>query len=259
MPSELGTVVQWPDRHDPFIDRVAEEVIYQFTKKWKPDYDLHIGDNLDLGGISRFNVTNYKTQYEEVVIDGICSLGAHYNKLFKINPNGKKVWILGNHDLRLDTFVDQHPSWRGICDDIIGLLKFYGNCPRADEIEVVRLDDFEDDFHIGKMHFIHGYSSCKHVTAKMVEDYDESVTFGHAHTMQMFTKVKRKSPRAGYCIGHILNREGRKYLKGSATRWMTGFAFMEYNKETGEFTQHLLPIVNGKVRFAGKVYDGNKA
>ena len=256
-PVGLGTVVCWPDRHDPHIDRVAEAAIYQFTKQWKPDYDLHIGDCLDLSGISRWTTSNYVAQYEEKVIDGLISLGAHFNTLFKINPKGKKVWIIGNHDARLDAFVEQNPSWRGICDDILGLIRVYGKCKRADEIEIVRLDDFEDDYSIGKMHFAHGFSSCKHVAAKHVEEYDESITFDHTHTMQMHSTTKRNSPRQGYCIGHIISREGRKYLKGRASRWVTGFAFMEYDRQSGEFTQHLLPIVNGRFRFAGKTYDGN--
>lgn len=212
---------------------------------------------LDLRGISRWSITNFLAQYEEPVIDGLLSAARHFNTLFEINPRAKVVWVLGNHDLRLEAFIESHPSWRGICDDILGLLKFFGKCKKADKIEIVRLDDWEDDYCIGKMHFAHGFSTCKHVAAKHVEEYDEAVTVGHSHTMQMFTTTKRGEPRAGYVIGHLSNRGARKYLRGRPTRWVTGFAYMEYD-DTGEFTQHLLPIVNGRFRFAGKVYDGKK-
>ena len=253
----LEGVVQWSDRHDPYVDRVAESAIYKFSKDIKPSIHLHIGDNLDLSGISRWSVNNFVTQYEDKVIDSFISLGQHFNTLMKINPKARIVWILGNHDLRLEHFVEQHPSWRGICDDIIGLLQLYGGLNHPERIELIRLDDPEDDFKIGKMHFCHGFSACKHVAAKTVEEYDEPITFGHSHTMQMFTKQKRGQARAGYCIGNLLNREGRKYLKGSATRWVTGFAYMEYEPSTGQFTQHLLPIVDGRFFYGGKIYNGN--
>lgn len=255
---KIAGVVQWPDRHDPHVDRVAERAVYQFARDWQPDIHLHIGDNLDLSGISRWSLTNIRERYEELIIESVRSLGQHFNNLHAITPKSRKVWIWGNHDDRLDQFVDQNPSWRGICDDVRGMLRLYGKCSIADEIEIVKLLDFEDDFHIGKMHFAHGFSSCKHVAAKHVEEYDSAITVGHAHTMQMFTTTKRGEPRSGYVIGHMLNRDGRRYLKGRPTRWVTGFAYMEYDTKTGEFTQHLLPIVNGKFRFAGKTYDGTK-
>ena len=215
---------------------------------------LVIGDCLDLNGISRHTEDDFVAQYEEPVEAGLLSLGKHINQLQKINPNSKLIWIFGNHDDRLRKFAKKFPAWRGIVDKPRKLLMAYGDCPRANEIKVVYLDDYEDDFQIGKMHFAHGFYAGKYPAAKTVEAYDQSVCVGHAHTMQMHTKNKRTNPRAGYCIGHLVARQARRYLKGSATRWMTGFGYLEYLKHGGNFTMHLLPIIDGGFIFAGKQY-----
>lgn len=255
--SGIKSVVCWPDLHFPHIDEKSAEAVYQFTAANKPDYDLHIGDNLDLSGISRFSTNNYIEQHSELVKDGLSALGEHFNRLFKINPKGKKVWILGNHDERLDAFVEKNPSWQGICDDIIGLLRLYGNCPKADLIDLVRIRDRGDDYKIGRMHFAHGFTVGVNTAKTHVEAYDESITVGHAHTIQMWTKKTRTKMKAGYVIGDLAGPGARKYMRGRPDWSAPGFAYMEYIERSGIFTQHLLPITDGKFIFGGKIYDGN--
>lgn len=251
---DIGEVIQWPDRHDPHVDRQAEAAIYEFIKGRKPTHHVWIGDNLDLSGISRWSVGNAAEQFRERVIDGIKSLAAHFNKVHKINPAAKLVWLWGNHDDRLDQWVEQYPAWKGIVDNVPGMLRQFGDCTCIDKIKIVKLLDAEDDFKIGKMHYAHGFSACKHVAAKHAEEFGGSITIGHAHTMQSFTTVKRGQAAMGFCIGHLSNRDARRYLKGRPHRWVTGFAVMEYNKRSGDYTQHLIPIVKGRFRYGGREY-----
>ena len=255
----LGKVIIWSDEHHPYIDGGAHEAIYQFAKDVRPDYHILIGDCLNLGGISRHVQDDLIAQYEEPVEEGLVSLGKHINKLWEITPRAKIVWIWGNHDERLRTFARRHPSWRGIVDDPIKLLRGFGDCSKAGRIDLVQLDDADDEWKLGKMHFCHGHYTGKHCAAATVEAYSEAVTFGHAHTMQMFTAVRKKLPVAGYCVGHLMSREARKYLKGRPVRWVTGFGYMEYDRDGGEFTQHLLPIVHGQFRYGGKTYGKKEA
>ncbi len=253
-PPEVGQAMVWSDPHHPYHDKANHALLYTFSKWLKPDYHVHVGDCLDLGGIGHHVEDDYIAQYEDPIAAGLESLGAHFNKLFKINPKAKIVWIMGNHDERLRRFAKKNPAWRGIVDDPIKLLMAYGDCPQAKKIDYVCLDDFEDDYTIGRMHFCHGFSAAKHVASLTVDAYDESVTFGHAHTMQMFTRVKRENPKAGYCVGHLMAREGRRYLKGRPTRWVTGFGVMDYLKSDGRFTMNLIPIVEGGFMYAGRYW-----
>lgn len=254
---EYGSVVQWADPHHPYADRKAIEAILDFSASMKPTYHLFIGDCLNLGGISRHVMDDFIAQYEEPVLEGLIQFGKHLDTVHKINPKSKIVWIWGNHDERLRAFVKKHPSWRGILDDPIKLLRNFGECKVADKIELVQFDDPEQSYSIGKMSFVHGYFCGKHTASQHVEAYVKSITFGHTHTMQQFCTVRGGTePLAGFSIGHLMDKEGRKYLKGRPHRWVTGFAFMEYNKSSGNYTQHLLPIVNGKFIFNGREYGG---
>ena len=251
----IGTVV-WSDGHAPFMCMPSHNAIYAFCKDKKPTNHVHIGDCLDLAGISAYVKEDLQAQTDNVIEDALIQLGTHFNKLFKITPKSNIYWIKGNHDLRLQTFVRKNPSWKGLLDNPLRLLKAFGGCDTS-RIKYIELDDFEDDFKIGKMHFCHGFYHCKHTAAKHVEAYGESVCFGHVHTMQMFTAVRRTKPIAGYTVGHLMTKEARKYLKGRPTRWVKGFGYMEHIESSGQYTFHLLPIIDGSFIFNGKVYRGS--
>ena len=259
---DIGHVTIWSDQHFPFVDQDAHSAIYAFVKDWQPDYHVHIGDCLDLGGISKHTENDYIAQYEEPVEDGLIALGKHFNTLLKITPHSKIVWIFGNHDDRLFKFVKKNPSWRRILDQPLRLLREFGGVKDISKIKLVILEDFEDEYKIGRMRFVHGHWAGKHVACRHAEAYDDSVIFGHAHTMQMFT-IQKQQPRAGYCVGHLTHKRARKYLKGSPARWVTGFGHAQYLNAGGQYTMSLIPIVDGGFLFAGRFYhksqfSGNK-
>ena len=251
----LGAV-QWSDLHCPHEDTEAVEAILEFSKKWKPQHHVIIGDALNLSGISRHVQDDLIEQYTETVESCLKNFGSIVDRIVKINPNAKINWIWGNHDERLRAFVAKHPSWRGVLDKPLKMLHSFGECRHADRVRLVQFDDPEEHFVLGKMAYVHGHYVGKHCASQHVEAYGESVTFGHSHTMQMFTAVRRGEPVAGYCIGHLMSKSGRRYLKGRPHRWVTGFAYLEWDEGSLDYTQHLLPIVNGQFRFAGKVYSG---
>lgn len=253
MSKKIGSAIIFGDNHFPYSCQESHDAIYEFAKYKQPDSHVHIGDCLDLGGISRHVKDDLIAQVDDLVETGLISLGKHFNKLMEKTPKSKIYWIEGNHDQRLDAFVKKNPSWRKILDNPLKLLRAFGDCDTS-KIEYVRLDDFEDDFRLGKMHFCHGFYTGKHTAATHADAYKENITFGHCHTVQMFTNVHRSKPYAGYAIGHLMSKEGRKYLKGRPTRWVKGFAYYEYIKPNGIFTMHLLPIVNGQFIFDGRIY-----
>jgi hypothetical protein len=56
--------------------------------------------------------------------------------------------------------------------------------------------------------------------------------------------------------GHL--SDTRRQLYVSEPDWQTGFTILEYWTEAGKqrYTPHVVPIVDGAFRFAGKVYRG---
>lgn len=251
-----SNAVIWSDLHFPYADEKAVNTILKFSKDVKPTHHIFIGDCLNLGGISRYVEDDLIAQYEEPVIAGLIGFANLINRIRKINPKSKIVWIIGNHSERLKAFVRKHPAWRGLIDQPLTLLTTFGKCKYSD-INIIRFKDPEETYALGKMNFTHGFYIGKHTASQHVEAFGENITFGHSHTMQMFTTVKKGViPVAAYCIGHLMDKRGREYLKGAPHRWVTGFAYLEFNNKTGIFTQHLLPIVKDGFFFAGKYYKG---
>lgn len=253
---KIVKTVVYGDNHAPFMHKGSHEAIYQFSKDKQPDNIVHIGDCLDLYAISRWAVDDYRGQVDQPVKKAFQQLGEHFNRVFKISPSARVYWVLGNHDERLDKFTRKNPAWSGITDDILGLLECVGKCRQADKIKIIDIQLPTDDFTIGKMHFCHGYYTNKYCAAKHVEEYEDNVCHGHSHTMQMYSKARKGIPRAGFSIGHLMDDEGMRYVKGKPTRAVRGFGYMEHIEPSGQFTFHLLPIVNGKFIFDGVVYGG---
>jgi len=253
--SSIGGVIQWADEHFPYIDTDAHDAVYRFSLDVPVTEHVLIGDCLNLGGIGSHVIDDLIAQYEEPVEAGLRSLGKHIDRLVKLTPDATIHWIWGNHDNRLQRFARKHPAWRGIIDNPLQLLKGFDFCQNTDKVRIHQMDDPEESFSIGHMAFNHGHYTGKHCACQHVEAYGSSVTFGHSHTQQMFTTVKKGSiPIAGYTIGHMMSKEGRRYLNGRPHRWVTGFAYMEYDRKTGLFTQHLIPIVDGGFFWNGRRY-----
>lgn len=207
-----------------------------------------------MSGLSKHVQEDYREQGRETIKKEFIALAWFIDGTVENNPRAQFDWNWGNHDNRLVRFANKHPAWADVLDDPLGMLKSLGGCQNTHRIRLVQFEDPEETHSIGKMSWVHGHYTGKHVACQHVEAYGESITFGHAHTMQMFTAVRKGEPVAGYCIGHMMDKSGRRYLNGLPHRWVTGFAFLEHDERSGNYTQHLLPIVDGGFCFGGKYY-----
>lgn len=263
---KVGATVTWSDEHHPWTDWPAHDAIYQFCDQRRIDNHVLIGDLCNLSGISRHVREDAMEQIEEPIIKNLRSAALHIDIIASINPEAD-IWLMeGNHEQRLKAWSRQmnNLSWQGITDDLKVLLRHYGECKHIDRVKFVDYDDPYAVLRIGKMGFTHGVFVNKHSACKHVETHLESVTFGHTHTMQMFSIARKYQPGrwaepiAGYSVGHLMSPEGKRYMKGRPDRWVTGFAFMEHDEETGIYTQHLLPIVQNAFIFNGVKYIGDE-
>ncbi len=250
----LGIVIEWSDPHHPYCDEMSMAAVYDFAKAYPADYHVLMGDNLNNGGISRHVQDDLVAQYEEPMIAGLLSFGKHVDRIFEVNPRTQVIWIWGNHDDWMVKAARKMPGWLGIMDKPLRLLREFGECKNAMRVRIVQKEDPEEHFSIGRMAYVHGWYTGKHCAAQHVEAMGESIVCGHTHTMQSHTIVRKGRPCAGYTIGNLMSKEARRYMKGRPQRWVTGFGVMEYDRSSGAYTQHLLPIVDGQFIFGGKRY-----
>lgn len=89
---------------------------YYIAKK-KPDIIVHIGDHYDMASLSSYDKGTLKAEGKRVREDieagdeGIRLIDAEIAKVHGYKP--RKVVTLGNHEHRIDRFVDEHPELSG--------------------------------------------------------------------------------------------------------------------------------------------------
>lgn len=89
---------------------------YYIAKK-KPDIIVHIGDHYDMASLSSYDKGTLKAEGKRVREDieagdeGIRLIDAEIAKVHGYKP--RKVVTLGNHEHRIDRFVDEHPELAG--------------------------------------------------------------------------------------------------------------------------------------------------
>lgn len=89
---------------------------YYIAKK-KPDIIVHIGDHYDMASLSSYDKGTLKAEGKRVRGDieagdeGIRLIDAEIAKVHGYKP--RKVVTLGNHEHRIDRFVDEHPELAG--------------------------------------------------------------------------------------------------------------------------------------------------
>lgn len=84
----------------------------------KPDIIVHIGDHYDMASLSSYDKGQLKAEGRRVSEDiaagdaGLAILEAHIRAVPNYNP--RKVVTLGNHEERIDRYVNENPEFEGL-------------------------------------------------------------------------------------------------------------------------------------------------
>ena len=245
-----------PDMQVPYEDPVTLRAVeaYMADNRW--DGCLNLGDFLDFAELSRFDedspgrkVDRTATTFER----GREILERQLSILRKRNKKCRYVLLEGNHEFRVEDYMDKHPELKGMLEVSKGLgLKDLG-------VEWVRSWSRGDVFRLGNAFFVHGKYTNKYHAAKMVDTYGVCIYYGHTHDVQEFPKVLRGNDKTivGKSLG-CLCRYDQVYLKGSPTNWQQAFAVFHVFPD-GFYTEQTVRIF--KHRFVspdGRVYQGKK-
>ena len=103
----------------------------------------------------------------------------------KRNRRATFVLLEGNHEERVERFLDKHPQFQGILD-IPVLLKL-----QERRIEWRQSWTKSQTYSIGRANFTHGLSTTNYHANKMVTDYGDSIFYGHTHDMQCIPRAAK--------------------------------------------------------------------
>ena len=164
-------------------------------------------------------------------------------------PEGRKVWIVGNHDYWEQEYEQEHPPLKGKLQR-----------PHNLDLEnkgwnVIPLGGI---YKRGKMSWIHGEGlSGMHHAKKAVEVYCTNVNYGHFHALQTFTKVLSSDFRQKWVAqcNPILGNVNPRYLEGRPNAWVNGFTVTEFYRG-GHFNNYPIVVNEGEAAYGGKIYKG---
>lgn len=258
---ESGFVFCTSDHHHPISDKVAEAAMVKLAQDLKPHTFVVNGDVVDAWFISRHDKEADRLFDPDAgprLKDEIESFRPLGNEIARIC---KRVYIgEGNHEVRLAKLVNANPALYGLLDwETLFALP-----------ENVKFLKYGYRLRLGPVSFVHGDRiggrfGVKNPTQWMLSNKgNRTVIFGHSHGMSCTYRTvwdDTGQPHGYVAIeqGHLSNTKKQLYVV--EPDWTTGFVVVEFFTVAGKtrFTPHLVPIVDGRFSFGGKVYDGRRS
>lgn len=247
MPNIKTGIGIW-DLHYDYCDINLWKRVLSLINKLKPDYFIAGGDWFDFDLISKWikeadNRRGCEGKRLKKIYDGFNS--EIMNPLIKVLPKHcRKIWLEGNHDIRIEKYIDSHPELEGFLEieenvDLKGW-EYYKENEKAK---------------IGKMYFTHGQEvSGANAIKKIVTDNESNVFMGHFHTEGIFTKIVplRGDIHQGVIVG-CLGKKNPDYMHNKPNAWVNGFLKFDV-LPNGNFSYNLVTIIKEHFIFEGKYY-----
>lgn len=231
------------DVHAPFDDMKAVNAMCSFSKWWKPDILIFIGDVVDFYDISHF-IKNperrFKLQAEinsaKSVIKEICATA----------PKSKRYFIRGNHEARLEKYLwTQAPELSGL--DSLHLEKLLG----FDDLGIEYVRTGRMKFH--GMMIKHGDLVRKFAVYTAKAEYENtkmSGVSGHTHRIGTYSETNESGEYCWLEIGCLCKLD-QEYMEGKMPNWQQGFGIGYYKENSNRFNIDVIRIINGKAMFGG--------
>lgn len=253
---KVYSVIVLPDLQVPYEDKVALKAVeaYMADEVW--DEYINMGDYMDFDCISSYNEKNLRAvEGKKIFADyeaGNAILDRHQSIVRKNNKNARFVMLEGNHDFRMERYIDEHPQLRGMLEVDV-CLKF-----KERGFKFVRCFKDGEVYKLGKAYFHHGLYTNQNHAKTMVDRFGVNIFYGHVHDVQLFSKVTwgKDKTIVGQSLGCLCDYE-QSYIKQNPSNWQHAFATFFFD-EDGHFSYYITRIFNGRfIAPNGKVYDGN--
>jgi len=244
------------DTHIPYFDKKSWRAIEAYMADEVFDGWLHGGDLVDLNELSRWNedTPRLKTEKTQQTFDKANKFLDIQQKIVRANNKDAKFVLLeGNHEYRVEYYMDRHP-------ELTGLLEVKKNL-RLEErgIKWVRSWTKGHIYKKGHAFFTHGLYISKYHAHKMVDTFGTCIFYGHSHDVMEMPKTFAGNDKTlvGKSLGCTCDYK-QTYLKGNPTKWQQAITIFNF-LPNGFFNEYVIKIFNHKfIAPNGKVYDGNK-
>lgn len=235
----MRSVLVIPDVHLPFEDKRTLRAVEKYMSSRHWDECIYLGDLLDFSCVSSHNKNKPGITAGESVKKDYNYANKFLDRHQKIlGPKTKITIIEGNHDYRIERWIEEFPAMKGSLEVEKGLRL------RERGINWVRYWSTGKVYKIGKATYGHGrYVNDGHAK-KHVQTYGTNFFYGHLHDIQGYslTHAGDNKTIVGQSLGCVCNYR-QYWLKGYPNRWnqaITTFFF----RPNGFFNYYISSIFN---------------
>jgi len=249
---QVQKTILLPDIHYPYCDKRTMDVVNEFIFDYDPDELVYMGDQLSLDCISFWNRNKPLLKEGQRLIKDYNNFNMDILKVHEnlTRPDIRRTFIMGNHEYRINSYVEEHPELEGLLD-IETNLQLYDRG--------YKVVPFNGMHRVGKLMVIHGRYWGMYHAKKHAEEFEGNVAYAHVHNPQMFTKISPVDSK-GYHMATSLpclcNIEP-DYKKNAPNHWVNGFGIVEHLPATGFFNLYTIIIIEGSFMWNGIYYGKN--
>lgn len=239
-----------PDIHAPNEDTRSLSALEKYMAEELWDEVIYLGDFMDFDCISHHNRDNLRAVSGKTIWKDYDHAVEILDRHQKLCPKAKFVLIEGNHDERIERYIDANPQLEGMVEVELGLELI------KRKIKWVRFWTKGEIYRLGKASFIHGAYTNQYHAKKHLDNYDASVFYGHVHSVQSFSKVQRKGkPMIAQSLGCLCKLD-QGYMRGRPSNWVHAFGVIHF-RDGGEFNHYVVQMVDHQFTAPnGKTYKG---
>jgi hypothetical protein len=255
-PNRLAQWIIVPDVHASVSgehDGDSLATVERFMQSKRFDGYLNLGDLCDFGIISTHNANRLREIEGGRIMDEykIANdiLSRHESIVRTNNPNAEMVLLEGNHDYRIERYMDAHPELSGMLE-VEKVLRL-----RERGIQYVKSWSEGKIFELGRCWFSHGLFCNEHHAKKMLQRFNHSIAYGHTHDLQMYSShaYRPQDVLIAASLG-CLCRIPQRWCRGAPTKWSQAVTEFQFDKVSGQFQFNILRLIDHKLIHDGKVY-----
>lgn len=229
----------------------------EFIRDFKPEVFVIGGDFLDFDAISCFNRHKRNTiglnavlkETKKEILLGRTMLDEVRKA---VGPKCKIVFLVGNHEERLEKFFFEYPQLFPDYTTLEGALEL-----KKRNIELVEQGGY---YKLGKLYFMHGEKYGSDVFTKgAAMKCRKSVRLFHHHTNQsyMITSELDGDDKIEVKACGCMCGMSPSFMKGMQNRWINSF-FCGYVLPDGDYQDFTISVFKGRIIAPnGKVYGGH--
>ena len=246
---EIQKTILAPDIHHPHYDERTMEAFNEFIFDYDPDEIVYMGDQMSLDSVSWWLKKKPLLKEGKRLLKEIDDFD---NDILKVHENltrenTRRVFMIGNHEYRVNTYVQENPE----LEDLIDPIRHLNLLERG--YVVVPLNGIHK---IGKLNVIHGYYYNTYHAKKTVDVFEGNVVYAHVHNPQMYTKISpidRKGYHMATALGCLCNIRP-EYKRNIPNFWVNQFAIVEHLPATGYYNLYPITIIENSFMYNSHYY-----